>query len=105
MTFLIGRSQRFEFCRAKLLAFFDKPQPFTHDFAGGGVAAAIDEILNQCVVLFADAVAGSSMLIARASSSRMVHGNRIRIPVCFITTPERSDILCSQGVASNRLGR
>lgn len=31
LTFLIGRSQCFEFCRAKLFAFFDKPQPFPHD--------------------------------------------------------------------------
>lgn len=50
-------------CRAKLLAFFDKPQPFPHDFAGGGVSAASDEIFDEVVVVLAADVAGGHMVL------------------------------------------
>jgi len=46
-SLLDGGTQCFKLCLAALLALFHQTQTFTHDFAGGGIAAAINEILDE----------------------------------------------------------
>ncbi|TWB93202.1 hypothetical protein FBZ93_111241 [Bradyrhizobium macuxiense] len=53
-AFLYDGTQCFKLRLATLLAFFNKAQSLPHHFASGCIATAVDEILDETFVVFAE---------------------------------------------------